>query len=121
MKRLVRGLLASFMLGVGVLHFTNPKPFVEIVPPSLPRPRSLVYLSGVFEILGGLGLLLPGVRRKAGLGLMALYLAVFPANIQMLRQNAPLFGKQRPFLLWLRLPFQPLLIWLAWWVSRDED
>ena len=77
-------LLAIFMVAIGVLHFVRPKPFVRIVPKFLPAPLALVYISGFFEILGGIGLLIPETRAWAAWGLIALYIAVFPANIYML-------------------------------------
>lgn len=119
-KRIVRWLLAGFMVFAGVMHFVAPKPFISIVPRSLPARKELVLISGFFEILGGIGLLIPRVRKAAGIGLIALYIAVFPANIKMALDNKPLFGKHMPFLLWLRLPFQFLFMWVAWWVSRDD-
>ena len=69
------------MIAVGVLHFVRPKAFVRIVPKFLPTPLALVYISGFFEILGGVGLLIPETRTWAAWGLIALYVAVFPANI----------------------------------------
>jgi uncharacterized membrane protein len=111
-SRLLLALLFGF---AGLMHFVVPAPYVAIVPPWLPAPRLLVAISGVFEILGGLGILVPRTRRFAGWGLIALLVAVFPANIQMLRlaylANATLLWKVG---LWLRLPLQPLVIWWVW-------
>ncbi len=92
---------------VGIQHFINPDPFVGIMPPYLPWHLELVYLSGIFEILGGVGLLIPTTRRIAAWGLCALLIAVFPANIHMLINEVP-FGDfpPNPWLLWLRMPFQ---------------
>jgi len=87
------------------------------VPRWLPAPRLLVYVSGVFEMLGGIGLLVPWVRRWAAWGLIALLIAVFPANIQMLQAaHAASASAWTQALLWLRLPLQPLLMW---WVYRS--
>ena len=83
-------LLAVVMVAIGVLHFVRPKPFVRIVPKFLPAPLTLVYVSGFFEILGGIGLLIPETRVWAAWGLIALYVAVFPANINMLTENISL-------------------------------
>jgi uncharacterized membrane protein len=105
--------LALFMVGVGVLHFVSPKGFERIVPKQLPNPRALVYISGVFEILGGVGLLVPMTQRFAAWGLIALFLAVFPANINMALNKIPLGRKPVPtWALWARLPLQFVLI--AW-------
>jgi uncharacterized membrane protein len=112
--------LAATMVGVGALHFVQPKPFVRIVPKYLPAPLALVYISGVFEILGGIGLLVPSTRVYAAWGLIALYLAVFPANIYMLTDNVSLNPKKPipRWMLWLRLPFQLVFIAWAYWFTR---
>lgn len=122
LRAALRLLLAVAMVAVGVLHFLDPAPFVRIVPPWLPAPLALVYLSGVFEILGGAGLLIPRTRRAAGWGLIALYVAVFPANLHMAVNHIGLTEGPPPpaWALWLRLPFQALFIALAYWVSRDD-
>jgi len=112
-------ILAIAMIAIGVLHFVQPKPFVRIVPKFLPAPLALVYISGFFEILGGLGLLIPGTRVWAAWGLIALYVAVFPANIYMLTENISLdLKKPIPrWALWLRLPFQFVFIAWAYWFT----
>lgn len=108
--------LATVFVVAGALHFAVPDSYTRIVPKWLPAPRLLVYVSGAFELLGGVGLLIPQLRSAAGWGLIALLVAVFPANIQMLQAarsaGAPFWGQ---LLLWLRLPLQPLLMW---WVYR---
>jgi len=82
-----RLILAVAMIAIGLDHFVSPDFFVRIVPRVLPAPLLLVQVSGFFEMLGGLGLLAPwkNVRRAAGIGLVALYVAVFPANVNMVR------------------------------------
>jgi len=112
-------LLAGVMIAIGVLHFVQPKPFVRIVPKFLPAPLTLVYVSGFFEILGGIGLLIPDTRAWAAWGLVALYVAVFPANIYMLTNNISLNPKKPipRWALWLRLPFQFLFIAWAYWFT----
>ncbi|HSN83611.1 MAG TPA: DoxX family protein [Polyangiales bacterium] len=113
-------ILALAMIGIGVLHFVRPKPFVRIVPKYLPAPLTLVYVSGFFEILGGVGLLIPTTRVWAAWGLIALYVAVFPANVYMLTDNVSL-DRRKPiprWALWLRLPFQLLFIAWAFWFTR---
>jgi uncharacterized membrane protein len=121
-KTLLRFLLAAVMVFIGVQHFLDPEPFVKIVPSMLPAPRALVLVSGFFEILGGLGLLVARTRRAAAWGLVALYVAVFPANVNMAINNLPM-GDQvlPPLLLWLRLPFQAVFIAWAWWFTRPES
>lgn len=118
MKPVVRLLLALAMVAVGILHFVRPDGFVKIVPSFLPAPRALVLVSGFFEILGGVGLLVPSTRRSAAIGLVALYVAVFPANINMaVNDIQPVDAAIPVALLWLRLPLQLLLIALALWVG----
>ena len=107
--------LAVAFVGAGVLHFVKPAVFEAIVPPYLPAPRALVLLSGAAEILGGLGLLVPAVRPWAGWGLVALLVAVFPANLYM-ATDAPRFASLAPrWALFARLPLQVVLIvWMVW-------
>lgn len=112
-------LLALIFGLTGVMHFVVPRVFDAIVPPWLPgwmpSARTLVYVSGVAEIAGAIGLLLPGTRVLAAWGLIALLVAVFPANVQMLLEararDAALWWQ---LALWIRLPMQPLLIWFVW-------
>lgn len=114
-----RLLLAAIMVSAGVLHFVRPSGFVKIVPAVFPAPYLLVLVSGAFEILGGLGLLYRPTRRFASHGLIALFVAVFPANINMAVNDIQPADMHVPeSLLWLRLPLQALLIVWAWWVGR---
>lgn len=109
-------LLAVLFVGAGLLHFLRPETYLRIVPPALPAPRLLVLLSGAAEVAGGLGLLLPATRRWAAWGLVALLLAVLPANVYMLQINTHLHLPA--WALWARLPLQPLLMWWVWRVGR---
>lgn len=120
-RAVTRAIVAAAMVGIGVMHFVRPEPFVKIVPAWLPAPLALVYVSGVFEILGGLGLLVKRTRRLAGLGLIALYVAVFPANINMAVNDIQPTNAVIPRAAqWARLPFQVLFIAVAWWCSKDD-
>lgn len=107
-------LVGVFFCLMGATHFTSTELFVPTVPPYLPEPVLLVQLSGVFEILGGLGVLLPRTRRLAGYGLLALLAAVYPANIHM-----ALHPEQFPDIpaaaLYGRLPFQFLFAAAVWY------
>jgi uncharacterized membrane protein len=113
----LRILLAVVMVAVGVQHFARPEFFVRIVPAWLPAHLLLVQISGFFEVLGGVGLLVPRVRRPASIGLIALYISVFPANVNMV-VHPELGGGIATWLLWARLPLQAVLIALAWWVGK---
>lgn len=105
----------------GTLHFLLPDYYLRIIPPFLPHGRVLVYLSGAAEVLGGLGVLERRWRRAAGLGLILLLVAVFPANVQMLLlARAARAPGWKEALLWLRLPLQGALVTWVWIVTRDE-
>jgi uncharacterized membrane protein len=104
---------------IGVLHFADPTPFVAIVPPWLPWPLGLVQVSGFFEILGGLALLARRTRRLAGWGLVALLVAVYPANIHMLVNEVYLEGMPREkWLLWARMPLQLVFAAAVLWTGE---
>lgn len=107
--------LAAFFVFTGVMHFVKPKTFEAIVPPRLPAPGLLVALSGVAEVLGGVGLLVPGVRVAAGIGIILLLAAVFPANVHMARHAADFARVAPAWVLWARLPLQPVLMALVAW------
>jgi uncharacterized membrane protein len=110
---------ALFFVAAGSLHFLRPDPYVKIVPPFIPLPLIMVYISGVAEIAGGVGILVPVVRRAAGWGLVALLLAVFPANIYMAMDHVQATANPLPvWLLWARLPLQFVLIWWTLWCTK---
>ena len=114
-----RYLLAAFFIVIGMIHFTSPDGMLAIVPDYLPNPLLLIYVSGFFEILGGIGLLIPSVQRWAAWGLVALLIAVFPANVNMAMNHRPFFGKVYPDLFcWARLPFQIAFIGWVWTYTR---
>ncbi len=120
-KQKFRWLLALAMVGIGIQHFTNPAPFEKIVPAYLPLPLAIVYVSGLFEILCGIGLLILPVSRIAAWGLIALYIAVFPANVNMAVNSIRIEGTSYPLIFnWARLPFQALFIaWAYWFTHKD--
>jgi len=106
-----RLLLAAFFTIGGIGHFVSPDSYMAIMPSAIPWPRTMVALSGVAEILGGAGIIAPVSRRLAGWGLIALLIAVFPANIQAISTGMSVAGHPIPnWALWARLPLQPLLI-----------
>lgn len=119
-KEILRGVLCVSIIVVGITHFVKPEQYARIVPPQLPNPVELVYISGFFEILGGIGLLIPYVSVAAAWGLIALFVAVFPANINLAINNIAIEGiPHSQFLYWVRLPFQAVLIAWAWWYTRN--
>jgi uncharacterized membrane protein len=120
-KKVALLLLSAGMVAVGISHFVAPAPFVAIVPRWLPSPELLVYVSGACEVAGGLGLLHPRTRVPAAWGLFALYLAVFPANVNMAIHGISPTGTPVPaWAAWGRLPFQLVFLAWAWWLTRPE-
>jgi uncharacterized membrane protein len=111
--------LALFFVVAGANHFLNPGPYLTMMPPYLPWHEGLIIVSGVAEIAGGLGILIPKMRWLAGLGLIVLLVAVFPANVQVALHGWP--GVQIPqWTLWARLPLQGVLIMWVYWVCRGR-
>lgn len=120
-KRALRWLLAAFMTLAGINHFLSPAVYVGMMPAVLPAPLALVYISGVAEIAGGLGLLHPRTRKLAAWGLVALFLAVVPANINMAVNKLPLGEHPVPlWALYARLPLQLVFIAWAYWFTRED-
>lgn len=121
-KAIARAILAAAFLAAASLHFIATDAEERLVPGWLPARRALVYLTGVWEIAGAVGLLIPRTRRAAAWGLVALLVAVFPANINHAVNNLQLGGILDSRLYqWLRLPFQPLLIWCVLWSTSPDD
>jgi uncharacterized membrane protein len=118
MRTILRGLAAIFFVVAGTFHFLKPDLYVQIMPPYLPAPQLLVAISGVAEIAGGLGLLLRPLRRAAGWGLVALLIAIFPANIYMVQHPGQFH--LAPWILWVRLPFQAVFIAWVWFVALQH-
>ncbi len=118
-RRLSLILLAAGFSYVGIHHFVAPAFYVRIMPSYLPAPLALVYISGVFEVLGGLGLLVRRTRRLACWGLLALLVAVYPANIYML-MHPELFAEFPLWALWLRMPLQFLAAAWIWYATRPQ-
>lgn len=120
LKAISKYLLAGFMVIAGITHFLNPAFFLKIMPPWLPLHSELVFVSGVAEVLLGVALLLPRYSRLAAWGIMALLLAVFPANIY-LYQNQQILPAP-PVLHLLRLPLQfVFLLWAFWHTGPQEQ
>lgn len=115
--------MGIFYIGAGVNHFANPKMYIAVMPPYIPWPVMMVTISGIAEILGGIGVLIPNgfvfsrTRAAAAWGLVALLVAFLPVHINMCLHpeqfsNVPLWA------IWLRLPLQvPLILW-AWYYTR---
>jgi uncharacterized membrane protein len=105
--------LALFFIIAGTAHLVAPAPYLAIIPTYVPWPAIMVAISGVAEILGGIGVCFRSTRRAAGWWLIALLLAIFPANIHALSTGMVIKGYVLPaWMLWVRLPFQ--LLFIAW-------
>ena len=119
LKTISRGVLGGLFVAAGANHFLNEPFYTRIMPPYIPAPRLMVEVSGACEV--GLGALLLSGRftRAAGWGLLALLVAVFPANLHM-ALHPEQFPRYRPAVLWARLPFQAAFIAWAWWHTRRD-
>ena len=120
---LVKGIsvyvMGIFYIIVGIKHFQDPSWFVQIVPPILPYKYELVYISGFFEVLLGILLMIPKFQSIAAKGLMALLICVYPANIYLAQTNGAALGIS-PSLAWGRLPFQFVFMVWVWWVATPD-
>ena len=113
-------IMSSFYILVGIDHFKNPDWYVKIIPPILPYKLELVYFSGILEVFLGALLVFKKMRFTACWGLIALLLAVYPANIYLAVTNGSTLGFS-PASAWLRLPFQFLFIAIACWHLNPEN
>ena len=106
-------LIGVLFIIAGANHFLTPSVYMSMMPPWLPAHMALIQVSGIAEIAGGIGILLPSTRRAAAIGLLALLIAIFPANLHVALHGWP--GTDVPrWILWLRLPFQPLfMLWVT--------
>ena len=121
LRKLGLGIVFCWFFFGGVGHFVATDFFASIVPPWIPADaRLLVYLSGAFEILGAVGILIPAVRQKAGNGLFLLTLCVTPANVHM-TLNPELYPDFPPAALWARLVIQVALLACIWWSTRERQ
>ena len=118
-KRILKWLLGIAFIAAGMLHFIYAGFYLKIMPPVLPAPLFLVYLSGVFQIALGILFLISKFTRLAAFGLIALLIAVFPANIYM-AANPQIFPEYSPAALYIRLPLQLILIVLVYWISKKQ-
>lgn len=121
MTKVGRWALAVFFVLAGLNHFRDPAFYLSMMPPVLPFPQVLNGLAGVFEILGGVGVLVPRTQRFAGWGLIALLIAVFPANIYAALNGSIAGLDAPPWTLWARLPFQALFLAWVWAVTLRRE
>lgn len=121
-KEVLRAILGISLAIVGITHFTHGDQYARIVPTQLPDALFWVYLSGAIEIALGIGLLIPRVSVLSAWGMIALFIAVFPANINQAINSIPIDGIPHvPIAYWFRLPLQAVLIAWAWWYTRRPE
>ena len=118
LKYIALVIISLAFIGAGLNHFLNEDFYVSIMPPYLPAHLELVYISGVLEMLGGVALLISRLRRIAGLGLMLLTIAVFPANIHMALHPELYSDVASVEALYIRLPLQLVILAWLYWVSQ---
>jgi len=122
-KRASLYVMSAFYLVAGAAHFRAPGFYLPMMPASLPWHLGLIYLSGIAEMALGAGLLVPALRRAAAWGLIALLIAVFPANLHVALHNIPIGGRTEGLGIWNwgRLPLQGVLIAWAWWHAQPPS
>ncbi|CQR52137.1 MULTISPECIES: DoxX family protein [Haloferax] len=127
LKTPLRYAMGALYVLAGVMHFVVPDAYAQVVPPVFPAALALVYVSGVAEIALGVGVVFRRTQRIAAWGLIALLVAVFPANVYMATSDIALEGvpsalrEPSDAALWLRLPLQGVLVAWAWWYTRPES
>ena len=126
LRQVLLVVMAAFYVFAGVMHFVNPEFYLQMMPPYLPWHLGLIWVSGVAEILLGVLVLIPATRTLAAWGIVALLVAVFPANLHLALHGIVLQGlpawmpEPTTTANWVRLPLQALLIWWAWLYTRPE-
>ncbi len=118
-KQILKWMLGAFFVIAGANHFIQADFYASIVPPYLPWPVAIVYASGFCEVVLGIMLFIRRAEVIAAWGMIALMLAVFPANIQM-AVHPELYSQFSPLALWARLPLQGILIAWAFWYTRPR-
>lgn len=118
----MRWLMALFYLGASIVHLRSPDAFLPIMPPWVPQPHAVVLATGWCELAGAIGLLVPALRKAAGVGLAIYAVAVFPANIYHAMQGIDIAGMHQGW--WYhgpRLLAQPVLVWWALFCAGMVD
>jgi uncharacterized membrane protein len=122
-KRILLWLMAAFYIFGGLMHFARPDYYMPMMPPYLPSHSALIFLSGLAELVLGIAVLIPTLRPLAAWGIIALLIAIFPANVHIALHNVPVFGAAEGAGIWnwVRLPLQLVLILWAWWYTQPES
>ncbi len=122
-KRVLLWLMGAFYVAAGANHFLDAEFYRPMMPPYLPAHDLLIQLSGVAEVVLGVAVLIPSLQRLAAWGIVALLIAVFPANLHVALNDVPIGGASEGYGIWnwVRLPLQALLIAWAWWYTRPDQ
>lgn len=113
-----RWAIATMLVFTGAAHFTRIKlDMARMIPPWVPQRLAMVYFTGLCELAGAVGLVVPRLQRLAGFMLVIFFIAVLPANIYAAQAHIPIAGKPATPL-WIRVPLQILLIVATWWATR---
>jgi len=112
--------MAVLYVGAGVNHFVSPAFYVAIMPPYIPWHLEMVWLSGVAEIVLGVGVLIPKTRRVAGWLILAMLAVFMTVHVHMLTAPEGTFDEVPRWALWLRIPMQGVLALWAWWVTKPD-
>lgn len=118
-KLMLKVALAMFLIAAGINHFRHPEFYLRMMPPYLPWHSALQYISGFFEVVLGVLVLVPTWTRPAGWGLIALLIAIFPANLHM-AFNPHLFPEFPPYVYLIRLPIQLVFIGWVYWTALSR-
>ena len=118
-KRVLLWVMGVFYIAAGLMHFARPDFYQPMMPPYLPWPAALIFVSGLAEFGLGGAVLIPALRRLAAWGIIALLIAIFPANLHIAMNNVAVFGATEGAGVWnwVRLPVQGILILWAWWYT----
>ena len=112
--------LATMLVFTASAHFTKMKgDLLRMMPDWIPQPMAVIYFTGVCEVAGAIGLLVPIVRQAAGIALILFFILIFPANVKAARSGVGIGGK-RATPLWLRALMQVLFITLTWWSALQN-
>ncbi len=122
LKNILRWLATLFFVVAGLLHFIIPEFYLAMMPTFIPFQQFFIVISGIAEVAGAIGIQIPRLRKFAGIGLIVLLVAVFPANIYVAVSNPTIPNLEYSVSsMWLRLLLQPIFIVWVWWVSVKKE
>ena len=118
LKKIGLILLIILYIGAGINHFIHPEPYYSIIPPNIPYPYAINIIAGLLEMIFGIFFIFTATRKFAVYGIILMLIAFLPAHIFMIQKGGCMGPKPAlcttPFIAWLRLPLQGVLIWWAW-------